>query len=136
MTRKPLTLGTNLLAAVLAGGALMAGAPAMAQQVSEITVVAPHAVHQRTSSTPSGVAVEVVSLTRRVGYGDLDLATPSGVAAFTARIAETAKQACSQLDTLYPDSRYPADPANQDCVKTAIDHGLAQATIVIASAGK
>lgn len=130
--RKPIPLAA---AVALVGGSLMAGAPARAQQVGEITVVAPHAVRQA-GRTPSGVAVEVVSLSRHVRYGDLDLRTASGRATFGARIADTAQQACSQLDTLYPTNMSLPDPADYDCIKSAVNQSMAQAKIVIAAANR
>ncbi|MFI4973511.1 MAG: UrcA family protein, partial [Caulobacterales bacterium] len=130
MNRELFALRTKQLAIVaigaLAGASLMAGGPAIAQQqAAEVTVVAPHAVHQQVGRTSMGVPIEIVSLTRHVGYGDLDLTTPSGVATFEKRISDTAKQACQQLDTLYPASLYPPDPKDQDCVATAIGGGMA-----------
>jgi UrcA family protein len=120
----------------LVGGLLLVDAPARAQQVGEITVIAPHAVRQQVGRTPSGVAMEVVSLSRHVRYSDLDLKTTSGKATLGARIADTAQQACSQLDTLYPASMSVPDPADYDCIKSAVRHSMAQAKIVIAAANK
>jgi len=140
MNMAPQTLHPRsvLLAAavVLVLGLLLASAPARAQQVGEITVIAPHAVRQQAGKTPSGVALEVVSLSRHVRYGDLNLKTASGRATFGARIADTAQQACSQLDTLYPASMSLPDPADYDCIKSAVNHSMAQAKIVIAAANR
>ena len=122
-------------AAALVGGSI---APAMAQApIAAVTVVAPHAVHRQAGTSFGGMPVELISLTRQVGYGDLDLTTPAGVATFEDRISDTAKQACAQLDSLYPPSRdYLPDPANQDCAKKATADALARAKLVIAAAGK
>ena len=123
-------------AAALVGGSI---APAMAQEpIAAVTVVAPHAVHRQAGTAFGGIALfELVSLTRQVGYGDLDLSTPAGVTTFENRISDTAKQACAQLDALYPPSRdYMPDPANEDCAKKATADALARAKLVIAAAGK
>ncbi len=133
LRHKPVLLAA---AVALVGGSLMAGVPARAQQVGEITVIAPHAVRQRVGRTPSGVAVEVVSLSRHVRYDDLDLKTASGKATLGARIADTAQQACSQLDTLYPARMSLPDPADYDCIKSAVNQSMAQAKIVIAAANR
>jgi UrcA family protein len=138
MNRKPLALRSNfaLFAAVgaLVGGSSVAVAPANAQQIGEVTVVAPHVVRQKAGTTASGIPIEVISLSRQVGYSDLDLTTASGVGAFKNRVMETAKTACAQLDQLYPESMNPPDPSNQNCVKAATDNGLAQVDLIMAAA--
>jgi UrcA family protein len=144
MNMKPLAVRSTylLFAAVgaLVGGALVARGPAVAQTtVSEITVMAPYAVRHGEMSV-SGEPVEIVTLARHVGYGDLDLAKPADAETFKKRITETAKQACAQLDTLFPDSTHVANLAGSlnsaECLKAAIDGGMKQADEVIAAAGK
>jgi UrcA family protein len=145
MTMKPFAVRNRhvLLAAVgaLVGGSLVAGGPAIAQTtVSEITVMAPHAVRQGEMSV-SGEPVEIVTLVRHVGYGDLDLTKSADLETFKTRIKETAKQACAQLDTLFPDGTHVANLGgsltNAECVKAATDGGMAQVDAVMAiAAGK
>jgi UrcA family protein len=112
---------------------LMGITPVMAEQPAQMTVVMPHAVYREVGTTYSGMPIEEISLAVPVGSSDLDLSTQSGVATFEARIADTAKQACSQLDT-----REQLDTLDtpQDCVTSAIDGGMAQAKVVIAAAAK
>jgi UrcA family protein len=140
MNMKPFAVRNRcvLLAAVgaLVGGSLAASGPAVAQTtVGEVTVMAPHAVRQGEMSV-SGEPVEIVTLVRHVGYGDLDLTKSTDVETFKRRITETAKQACAQLDTLFPDSTHVANLAgsltNAECVKAAIGGGMAQVDTVMA----
>jgi UrcA family protein len=132
-----------LLAAVaaLVGGSLAASGPAVAQTtVGEVTVMAPHAV-RRGEMSVSGEPVEIVTLVRHVGYGDLDLTKSTDVEKFKRRITETAKQACDQLDSVFPDgvhvSHLAGSLTNAECVKAATDSGMAQVDTVMAlAAGK
>ena len=126
-----------MLAAVggFVGGMVMASGSAVAQPAEEITVVAPHTVTEAGRSAV-GVKLEVVSLTHRVSYTGLDLAKHSDVAELERRINAAAKEACQQLDTLYPPDAYPSNPSNQNCVKTAVDDGMMQAKMVVAAAHK
>ena len=94
----------------------------------------PHIVHQEVARTHAGIPIEEISLARTVDYSDLDLTTQSGVANLNGRIAASAKQACSQLDALYPPSLYPPESTDQDCVKSAVEGGMAQAMTAIAIA--
>lgn len=120
-----------IVAAAFFGASLAAITPAVAQQAAEVTVM-----RQEVGRTYSGIPIEVISLMRQVDYRDLDLATQSGVETLKGRIAETAKQACAQLDTLYPANGDPLDPPDQDCVKSAFDDGIAHARVAIAGGGK
>jgi len=128
MNKNILARRTPRLALVAIGFAI-AGGPVVAQQVSEIIVEAPRAVTQQVGRTPTGVPVELITLTRRVSYADLHLAQSADAATLEARINATAKEACKQLDTLYP--LLPSDP---ECVKKAVDGGMVQAKAAIAAA--
>ena len=139
MDKNSLSIHTRRLAiavvGALAGGLLIANGQAVAQ-TNEITVTAPHVVHQPGGHTPGGVPVEVVTIAHHVSYADLDLTTQAGQTALDSRIADSAKQACDQLEALYPPAQFPVDPANKDCLKTAVDGALAQAATAIAAAHK
>ncbi len=138
MNRKPFALRTKLAllttVGAVVGGTLSAG-PVIAQTTGELTVIAPRAVHEqvgRSSSTGApGTPIELISLSREVNFGDLDLTTESGAQTLKGRVIDTAKQACAELDKLYP-----IEPPNVDCVKAAADEGMAQANMVVAAARK
>jgi len=126
------TLALLAAAGALFSGTLITAVPAGAQEVGEVTVTAPHIVRETVGkSSSTGAPIEVVSLSREVGYSDLDLTTPAGVAAFKARVAETAKAACTQLDNLYPMDRNIQD---ENCIRTATAGGLAQVDLIMATA--
>lgn len=110
-------------------GFMIASGPVVAQEVREIIVEAPYVVHEKVGRTSSGATVELVTLTRRVSYADLNLAMQADVATLNQRIDDTAKSSCKQLDSLYP--LEPKDPA---CAKKAVDGAKAQVEAAIAAA--
>ena len=119
---------------VLATGFAFSSGPIIAQEddtaLEEITVVAPRQVTRevvgRSSST--GADIELVSLTRRVSYADLDLALHADVMKLEERINDTAREACDQLERLYP----VASRDNRDCVGQAVGGAMQRVNEVIA----
>ena len=104
-------------------------------QIPQITVQA----HQKVTTKQVGVSytgipIEEIQLTRHVGYGDLDLSSPQGRAALDRRIKETAKKACEQLNTLYPQEQWMTDGGT--CVDRAIDDAITQEKAIIAAASR
>jgi len=112
------------LPALLMGLVAFAGAVAADTGEEEITVVAPRLVQKEVVGTsPSGaVTTELISLTRRVSYADLDLADADKVAELEQRIRDTAKEACDQLAKLYP----MAQTTPRRCVDEAVGEAMAQ----------
>jgi len=122
---------------VLATGSLMGEGSVMAQQTSdileEIIVVAPRLVtREEVGRTASGSKVELISLTRRVSYADLNLATHADVMELEERIDATAKLACDQLAEMFPLS----DPNTPDCVSEAVAGAKARVDEAVAAASK
>ena len=104
-------------------------------QVSQITVHASQKVKtKQVGISYTGIPIEQVQLTRHVGYGDLDLASPAGKAALDKRIKDIAKAACEQLSTLYPLEQWTTD--NQTCIADAIGAAMTQEETILAVASK
>jgi UrcA family protein len=127
------------LAIVAIAFAMTAPAASAAQidndQVSQITVQASQKVKtKQVGVSYTGIPIEQIQLTRRVGYGDLDLASSAGKAALDKRIKDTAKAACEQLSTLYPLEQWTTD--NQTCIADAIDAAMTQKETILADASK
>jgi len=122
---------TRTAAGTLAGiGLAILAGPAAAQPTEEITITAPRVIHEQVGRSPStGAAIERISLTRQVSYADLDLTKPAGAAELEKRVGDTAKEACKQLDSLYPLA--PKDPT---CIDKATDGGMKQAKAAIDAA--
>ena len=80
------------------------GAVAMAQsstQLPEVKVAAekPVVTQERTAT---GQRVDVVQLSRVVGYADINIATASGAAVLRQRVSDSAKTVCEEIARLYP----------------------------------
>ncbi|HXY75696.1 MAG TPA: UrcA family protein [Steroidobacteraceae bacterium] len=119
--------------ALAAAVAAMWGAAAVAQQqIPEVNIQANRSV-KVVGTTPSGGKIEQVTLTHRVSYADLDLASSAGAQELTKRIDAAATDGCKQLDTLYP-LNPPAAGDDQKCIKAAVDSATVQANKAIAAA--
>jgi UrcA family protein len=119
------------------GAGVLGLSPVFAQQsgnkVEEITVTVPWAVtKQVVSQTPTGGKAELISLTRHVYFGDLDLAKYADVMTLQKRVSDIAKDSCEQLAKMYPLS----GPNPPDCVDKAAASAKAQMDKLIAAAGK
>lgn len=64
--------------------------------------------------------VHLVSLGRRVSYGDLNLNTPTASAELNKRISDAATDVCRRLDERFPESR----PKGRACADSAIKDAL------------
>ena len=107
-------------------GCLAVSWPCMAQTPSELVVEAPHVISTKIQGH-SGI-----SIVDKVNYGDLNLATHSGVMELQKRIKDSATNICAQLKKLYPDSVETKPP----CVEAAIQNAMKEANKVIAAAEK
>lgn len=115
---------------ILAAGLCMT-ASALADELPTITIgagVMTKSVVGRSAST--GAPIEQVTVSHRVSYADLDLATQTGAAALEQRVKETAVAACKQLDRLYP-----LEAKNErECTSAAIAQASPQVENAIAAA--
>jgi UrcA family protein len=100
--------------------------------IFQITVIAPRLVRQEVGRTNSGAPVEMISLTRRVDYKDLDLKQQVSVAELETRVKEVAEEACAQLARAYPLS----DPQTPDCVKDAVQKAMVGVKAAVAAANR
>lgn len=128
----------------LPAGLVLTGSVAAAQQSDsarrasnsveeEVTVVAPRVMRTHVRErTAYGVAhYDLMTLTHRVGYADLDLSRPEDVKMLKRRIRATANQLCSQLA-----NAPPVQPRSMQCVQQATQGAMAQARAAIAAAKK
>jgi UrcA family protein len=120
----PSARAVRLVTLTLAAGAFsflgtvaMAGNSSANDPQPTVTVKAPRVIH-RSVGNGGGLAVEQLSLTRKVSFADLNLDTPQGRAALHDRIRARAKQACQQLESLYPSLIWIDDV--QSCVHHAM----------------
>lgn len=121
--------------ALLAAASLAAAGPAVAQNTSEestpvITVTAPRTVTSPVRRHGRGAADKaVITLQISVRYADLDLADPADAARLMIRVEGAARDACRQLDRLYPLDK------DKDCVVRAVGDARPGAQAVIDAAG-
>ena len=111
----------------LAAGLLLSGGSALAQNgsnaIEEITVVAPRQItREPVGHTATGGTIENISLTRRVDYSDLNLTVHADVEKLDKRVDDTAREACRQLEQLYPSAAL----SSPDCVRTAVNGAMMQ----------
>jgi UrcA family protein len=99
-----LALGTNIALADKAADLLVQA------DGSEITV----------TRVAQGSPVHVVSLARRISYGDLNMNTPTASAELERRISDVAVDICKRLDERFPDAR----PNGRACIETAVKDAL------------
>ncbi len=122
----------SLLAAF---AAVMAASLAVAQEkVPEVKIEAARTV-KVVGRTASGAPIEVVQLSRRINYSDLDLSTESGANELQARVKHNAEEACKELDRLYPlGTTEGPGKEGKSCVKDAIDGAMVQARAAVDAA--
>jgi UrcA family protein len=115
-----------------AGLILVGGAVVAAEPISEVTISASREAKIVVGKSPIGAPIEEITLTRRVGYSDLDLKSKAGADALEQRVADSAKAACEELDKHYP----LMQKTSADCVKTANANAMVQVKAAIATAAK
>lgn len=115
--------------AILAAG-LCLTAPAFADDLPTITIGAGVTTKTNIGTSSSGIPLEEVTITHRVSYADLNLATQAGAAELKRRVEETARAACRQLDELYPLEAKNA----RECTRTAIAKASPQVETAISGA--
>jgi UrcA family protein len=102
------------------------------QNDNQVTIEAAHDVQKKQVGTAyTGIPVEEVSLTRHVGFHDLDLTSPGGRAELDKRIKNVAKEACQQLEKLYPLEEWETD--TDTCIANAVKNAKAQEQTIFAS---
>jgi UrcA family protein len=77
-----------------------------------------------------GAPLRDVSLSREVSFADLDLRTADGAYALEARVRQTARTLCRQLDVMHPVKADSSPP----CYETAVEGAMIQAEAAIADA--
>jgi len=120
-TRRRLSLVSSL--ALAAAWLVAAGAQAQTQPhtVREIVITSPRVVHERIGRSSNGAHEELISLSHRITYDDLDLSKTADLATLRNRVREAAELGCQQLEKIYPLSNH--DP---DCVKKAVGRAMPQ----------
>ncbi len=98
---------------------------AAAETTEKVTVVPPYVVTKATTGLFNRKQTSI-TISRNVGYGDLDLNTPQGQSALQSRVREAAAGVCNELDRRYGATfNTPAKSGN--CIQTASADAMMQA---------
>lgn len=124
---------TSRIAMMVGAVVALGSTAALAQQLSEIVVEAPR-VHRTGEVGSSGGPIDMISVTHRVSFKDIDISTSSGAKVLEQRVKDSATAACKEIDKLYP-LREPV-PSQPDCVTGAVNASMAQVKAAIAAAEK
>lgn len=142
---RPYTFVFSALSAVaLAAGLALTSTTALAQHgdsaqqsnggdQEQVTVVGPRIMRTKVHGTAdAGFGIgyyDMLTLSHRVSYSDLDLTQPEDAKTLKNRIDETANQICQQLA-----EASPPRPTSRDCVYNAVQSAMEQAHVAIAAA--
>jgi UrcA family protein len=132
MTMQSHKLSLGLIGMVLAS--VLASSPLNAQQEQSAPASAPSAAHERVTVYAPFVVrrkvvnpftgLELVSVSRTVYFGDLDLSKSEQAATLENRVHWAAQQACKEIDKRYPKRVYIPVPDNQDCIGNATSEAM------------
>ena len=126
------TKASGVCLALLAAGLCVASTAAVAQ-TSEIIVEAPR-VERLAERNNQGTPVDLISVTHRVTYGDINVGTAAGAKTLEKRVSDAAKAACAEIDRLYPLT--VPEPGAPRCEKKAFDKAMVAVRAAVAAAEK
>lgn len=125
----------GLVVALLAGAFVGNDQGAFAQQtgdrIEEIVVTAPAMYRREVSDSPT-MKTEVVELTRRVTFGDLDLTKHAGVTELNARIEAVARDSCERLAEMFRLDE-PGIRGVERCTEEAVQRAEEQVEEIVAA---
>jgi UrcA family protein len=126
MKRMFVGIALGLLASVAFAG------QASAQQIEGVNVEASRIVKERIGTTADNLTpINSVSLSYKVSYADLDLATSAGAKALEERVKAASLAACKEITRLYPN----ASPDDSACAKKAATEAMVKVRELVAAAG-
>lgn len=113
---------------------VLVGTPAVSQPASEpsedVTVFAPYVVKKERGPKNA----EVITVSRKVNYHDLDLSKPGDVTVLEQRVKQSAKDVCAELDRQYTSSDWTRIKEERFCSRDVSATGLAEVRMLAAAA--
>lgn len=101
----------------------------------EIVVTArPQVLRTVTKTDAAGRVMETLTLERHVSYTDLDLSRPGDVLELKQRIKVNAKEACEEIENMYPLLNWDSEDTTQGCINRAVDSANKSLDAAIAAA--
>jgi UrcA family protein len=89
-------------------------------------------IRRQEGRTKRGFPIEIIELTRRVSYADLDLSKEADVSVFELRVETAAKRSCEQLANKQSFESTSASAITR-CVSEAVDRSVEQMQAAIAA---
>ncbi len=107
---------------------------AVAQQIEGVVVEASHIVQSSVTGRNPATGGDIVSMTvsYRVSYAGLDLASKAGATELEKRVKDAALAACKDIGREYP----LVPPHDATCAKEATDKAMVKVHELVAAAGK
>ncbi len=110
----------------------VAGAPARSEPLEGVNVEASRVIKETVGRAPNSAPIQAISLSYRVTYADLDLATTDGAAKLEKRVQDAAMAACKEISKMYP----LATPDDMACARKAAADAMVKVKEAVAAAGK
>ncbi len=110
----------------------VAMAPARSEQLEGVNVEASRIVKETVGRAPNLAPINEISLTYRVSYADLDLATKEGATSLEKRVRDAAAAACQEIGKTYP----LATPDDAACAKKASADAMVKVKEAVAATSK
>lgn len=130
LSRKPVLIAATI--ALLGSGAALQNL-AVAEPVSEVVVEAGPINRTVVGRAPmTNAPIERITVDHRVDYSDLDLIKHADVQALQQRIEMAAREACGQLDELFPIGS--SGHQTRTCIEDAVDGASQQVQQAITGA--
>ena len=118
--------------ALFAVGIAACGAAIAADEMHELTVNAAEVSRQKVGrNTSNGAPIDLITVTHRINYDDLDLSKTADVAKLEARIKASATNACAELKKIVP-----FEDMDPKCVQKATEQAMARERAAVAGAGR
>ncbi|NJD32516.1 MAG: UrcA family protein [Gammaproteobacteria bacterium] len=110
----------------------VAGTLARSEPLEGVNVEASRVVKETIGRAPNSAPIQAISLSYRVSYADLDLATADGAAKLDKRVQDAAMAACKEISRMYP----LATPDDTACARKATADAMGKVKEAVAAAGK
>jgi UrcA family protein len=124
-------LTANRLALVMFGSLVFSGA-ALAQEAEAEFVVSSSRASGLTRGSLPGASEQIISISQRVSYADLNLASTAGSREMEERVRNTARTLCEKLDQKYPLSGVDVIT----CVRNTVSKSMADVRTATTAAEK
>ena len=112
----------------------LATTPAASQPPSEpsedVTVFAPYVIKKENGPRNA----QIITVSRKVNYHDLDLAKPADVSVLEQRVKQSAEDVCKELDRQYASGDWTRIKEERFCARDVYATGLAEIKMLAAAA--